>query len=225
MSIGFTLLNISKCQSVLKYLSVTIWQIVYIYMTAISMNYAFAKLVVAWLYLCSSVSSSGCHGLVGALVCGIYLSCSLIVLLIVHKPKHRNSKRVWSGNTTITNRRQSRGTARKSRPTTTRNQGDKPSKATSPLLPTKMISTPEWTQSNAQQNIQQLQTSTMGVTINKKSTTTEPQLRTDRSPSHRGPKCTPLAPTLDSAVVEVQEMFSSHGGHLTNAMYHHGETL
>ena len=30
---------------------------------------------------------------------------------------------------------------------------------------------------------------------------------------------------LDSAVVEVQEMFSWHGGHLTNAMYHHGETL
>ena len=30
---------------------------------------------------------------------------------------------------------------------------------------------------------------------------------------------------LDSTVVEVQEMFSSHGGHLTNAMYHHGETL
>ena len=26
---------------------------------------------------------------------------------------------------------------------------------------------------------------------------------------------------LDSAVVEVQEMFSSHGGHLTNAMYDH----
>ena len=30
---------------------------------------------------------------------------------------------------------------------------------------------------------------------------------------------------LDSAVVEVQEMFSSHGGLLFNAMYHHGETL
>ena len=28
---------------------------------------------------------------------------------------------------------------------------------------------------------------------------------------------------LDSAVVEVQEMFGSHGGHLTNAMYHHGK--
>ena len=28
---------------------------------------------------------------------------------------------------------------------------------------------------------------------------------------------------LDSAVVEVQEMFSSHGGLLTT-MYHHGET-
>ena len=28
---------------------------------------------------------------------------------------------------------------------------------------------------------------------------------------------------LDSAVVEVKEMFSSHGGHLTNVMYHHGK--
>ena len=41
MSIGFPLLNISNCQSVLKYLvcdSVTIWQIVYIYVTALSPN-------------------------------------------------------------------------------------------------------------------------------------------------------------------------------------------
>ena len=30
---------------------------------------------------------------------------------------------------------------------------------------------------------------------------------------------------LDSSVVEVQEMYSLHGGRLTNAMYHHGETL
>ena len=30
---------------------------------------------------------------------------------------------------------------------------------------------------------------------------------------------------LDSAVVEVQEMFSSHGGLLTNAMHHNGETF
>ena len=30
---------------------------------------------------------------------------------------------------------------------------------------------------------------------------------------------------LNSAVVEVEELFSSHGGLLTNAMYHHGETL
>ena len=30
---------------------------------------------------------------------------------------------------------------------------------------------------------------------------------------------------LDSVVFEEQEMFSSHGGHLTNAMYYHGETL
>ena len=33
----------------------------------------------------------------------------------------------------------------------------------------------EWTKSNAQQNIEQLQTPTMGVTINKKLTATEPQ--------------------------------------------------
>ena len=43
----------------------------------------------------------------------------------------------------------------------------------------------------------------------------------------RSLKCILLVPifALDSAVDELQEMFSSHGGHLTNAMYHHGETL
>ena len=30
---------------------------------------------------------------------------------------------------------------------------------------------------------------------------------------------------LDSAVVEVQEIFSSHANLLTNIMYHHGEKL
>ena len=44
-SLALPLLNISNCQSVLKYLST-----VYIYMTAISMNYAFAKLLLARLY-------------------------------------------------------------------------------------------------------------------------------------------------------------------------------
>ena len=67
----------------------------------------------------------------------------------------------------------------------------------------------------------------MGVTINKKSTTTEP-------PPENGQRPKPPGGlnafywyqifALDSAVVEVQEMFSSHGGHLTNAMYHHRET-
>ena len=42
------------------------------------------------------------------------------------------------------------------------------------LFPIKMIAILEWTQSNVQQNIDKLQTPTMGVTINKKSTTTEP---------------------------------------------------
>ena len=30
---------------------------------------------------------------------------------------------------------------------------------------------------------------------------------------------------LDSDIVEIQEMFSSHGELHTNALYHHGETL
>ena len=52
--------------------------------------------------------------------------------------------------------------------------GRQKSKATSSLLPIKMIAKLEWTQSNAQENIEQLQNPTMGVTINNESTTTEP---------------------------------------------------
>ena len=47
------------------------------------------------------------------------------------------------------------------------------SKATSSLFPIKVIAVQERTQSNVQQNIEQLQIPTMGVTINKKSTTSE----------------------------------------------------
>ena len=136
-----------------------------------------------------------------------------------------------SENTTITKREQPQGTARKSHTTITRHQEDKLSKAFSSLFPIKMIAILEWKLSNVQQNIEQLQTSTMGVKINKKSTITEPPLRTDSSLNHGGGGgvlnafywCQIFA--LDSAAVEVQEMFSSHGGLLTNAMYHHGETL
>ena len=60
-------------------------------------------------------------------------------------PQNKNSKWVWSGNTTITNRRQHRGTTRKSRSTITRHQEDKFSKATSSLFPIKMIAILEWT--------------------------------------------------------------------------------
>ena len=101
-------------------------------------------------------------------------------------------------------------------------------KATSSLFPIKMIAILEWTQSNVQQNIEQLQTPAMRVTINKQQ---NHRLRTDRSLSHRGWGGGLNAFywyqifALDSAVAEVQEMFSSHGGHLTNAMYHHGETF
>ena len=86
----------------------------------------------------------------------------------------KNSKWVWSWNTTITNRRQPRGTSRKSRSTITRHQKDIVSKAASSLFPIKIIAILEWTLNNVQQNIEQLQTLTMGVKVNKKSTTTEP---------------------------------------------------
>ena len=120
------------------------------------------------------------------------------------------------------------GTARKSRSTITRHQEDKLSKATSSLFPIKMIAILEWTQSNVQQNIEQLQTPTMRVTINKRSTTTEPPPKNGQQPKPPGGLNAFYwyqIFALDSAVVEVQEMFSSQGGHLTNAMYHHGETL
>ena len=56
-----------------------------------------------------------------------------------------NSMWIWSGNTTITNRRQPHGTVRKNRSTITRHQEDKLSKATSSLFPIKMIAILEWT--------------------------------------------------------------------------------
>ena len=62
---------------------------------------------------------------------------------------------------------------RKSHTTITRHQEDEQSKATSSLFPIEMISKQKWTQSNAQQNIEQLHNPTIGVTINKESTTTE----------------------------------------------------
>ena len=58
--------------------------------------------------------------------------------------------------------------------TITRQQEDKLSKVTSSLFPIKMIAILERTKSNVQQNIEQLQTPTMGETINKTSTTEPP---------------------------------------------------
>ena len=47
---------------------------------------------------------------------------------------------------------------------------DKQSKATSPIFSIELIAKLEWTQSNAKQNIEQLQDPTMGVTINNRAT-------------------------------------------------------
>ena len=71
-----------------------------------------------------------------------------------------------------------------------------------------MVALLEWTQSNAQQNIEQLQNPTVGVTINNESTTTEP-------PPYSGQQPKPLGSlnafywyqifALYSAVVEAQK--------------------
>ena len=73
----------------------------------------------------------------------------------------------------------------------------------------------------------------MGVTINKKSTTTEPPPKDGQQPKPSGGGGGGGVNAFywyhvfaqDSAVVGVQEMFSSHGSLLTNTMYHQGETL
>ena len=63
---------------------------------------------------------------------------------------------------------------RKSHTTITSHQEDKQSKATSSLIPIEMITKLEWTQSDAQQSIEQLRNPTIGATIHNESTTTEP---------------------------------------------------
>ena len=83
---------------------------------------------------------------------------------------------------------------------------------------------------NRQQNIEQLQTPTMGVIINNESTTTEPLPQNGqllKPPGDGGLNAFHWYQifALDSAVGEVQKMFSPHGCLLTIAMYHSGETL
>ena len=71
----------------------------------------------------------------------------------------------------------------------------------------------------------------MGVTIYNISTTTEPPPYKDSSLSGGGGgggglnAFFELVPNfaLESTVINVQEIFSSHGSILTNAMYHHGQ--
>ena len=63
---------------------------------------------------------------------------------------------------------------------------DKQSKETSSFFPIEMIAKLELTQSNAQQNIEQLQNPTLGVTINNESTKTEPPPKNGQQPKPRG---------------------------------------
>ena len=83
---------------------------------------------------------------------------------------------------------------------------------------------------DVQKNMEQLQIPTLGVTINKSQQQQNHNLRTDSSLSHWGVGGLNAFYwyqifAIDSAIVEVQEMFISHGGLLANAMHHHGETM
>ena len=106
-----------------------------------------------------------------------------------------------SGNTTITNRSQPRGTARKSCSTITRHQEDKLSKAISSLFPIKVIAILEWTKSNVQQNMNNYRLPQWELQITKSQQQQNHRLRTDSSLSHRGVgggglKCILLVPNL-----------------------------
>ena len=65
-------------------------------------------------------------------------------------------------------------TMRKSHATIIRQQEEKKSNASISLLPIEIIVKLKWTQSNVQQNIEQLQNPLMGVKIDNKSSATEP---------------------------------------------------
>ena len=89
-----------------------------------------------------------------------------------------------------------------------------------------MIAKLDWTQSNAQ-NVKQLQDPTMRQhqqRINYNRTTA---FERTAAKAYGGIKEFYWYQifALDSAVVEAQEMFSSHGGFLTIVMYHHRETI
>ena len=91
-----------------------------------------------------------------------------------------------------------------------------------------MIAILELTYSNAQQNIEQLQTPTKGVQNNQKiNNNRTTALEQTAALATGGLKCILLVPNIRprSAVAEIQEMFSSHEGPQTNAMYHHWETI
>ena len=71
----------------------------------------------------------------------------------------------------------------------------------------------EWTQSSAQQNIEQLQNPKMGVTINNQSTTTEPPPYTGQQSIHWGALIAfnwYQIFAIDSAVVEAQKAKFCH---------------
>ena len=110
----------------------------------------------------------------------------------------------------------------------TRQQEDKLSKVTSSLFPIKMIVIQEWTKITYNKN-RTITYSHNGSNNKQKSHQQQNhRLRMDSNLSHwvgLNAFYWYQIFALDSAVVDVQEMFSSHRSLLTIAMYHHGETL
>ena len=103
--------------------------------------------------------------------CSTYLTLLKIVSMIRKYHKHKLQTNPWY---------------REEDPHNIDDTPGRQSKATSSLFPIKMIAKLEWTQSNAQQNIERLQNPTMGVLINNESTTTEPPPKNGKQPKPLG---------------------------------------
>ena len=138
----------------------------------------------------------------------------------------RNTKWVWSGNTTTT-KLQTNPLHRKEEPHSNHETPGSETKQSNQLF---LLHQDDC---KTRMDIKQRTTKHRAITYSHSGSNNKQQVnnnrtttlsRTDSSLSHHGIYWHQIF-TLDSAVFEVQEMFSSHGSLLTIAMYHHGETL
>ena len=131
-----------------------------------------------------------------------------------------------SGNTTITNCRQPYGIVRKTKSHTSikGHQEDKQNNATSSLFPIEMIAKLEWTQRNTTTK-HRLITESHNGSINQQQTNTNRTLERTSAKAAGGLNAFYWYQTFTLDYALLKRMLSSHGGYLSNSMYHHRETI